>query len=150
MIPLRDCLPKSVEEMNLTESHIENLMFGAMKKSKRFVLMKPEDEPVGEGLFLYPQFEYPPYRMDFYIKAIGYKGWQKVWPPNTTKEFCIECDGAEFHTSDEQKEHDRKRDAFFKARGIETIRYTGSEIYKLEHKIAIELADLLESRVYDG
>lgn len=41
----------------------------------------------------------------------------------------IECDGQEFHSSEEQQEKDRIRDESIIAAGIEIFRFTGSDLH---------------------
>jgi very-short-patch-repair endonuclease len=111
-----------------TESPIEVMMFEALMKTGEVVLVE-EGEPEGEGFFLYPQKQVGPYRADFILEAIGYPDFApKVWPPKLRAKICIECDGKEFHSSKEDVEHDKRRDEYFKERGIKTYRYSGSDI----------------------
>lgn len=90
-------------------------------------------EPVGAGYFLYPQYEIQPYRLDFLIKVRTFNGPIKVWPPRLSLDLCVECDGAEFHTTPEQKAYDKRRDNYLLTKGIKTLRLTGTEIYKLDY-----------------
>ncbi len=56
------------------------------------------------------------------------------------KLLVIECDGKDYHTSEEQKEHDRVRDEYMTNIGWTVVRFTGSEIYKMAPAIAKMLA----------
>jgi very-short-patch-repair endonuclease len=67
------------------------------------------------GIEYVPQYEIPPYRVDFAIPAL---------------KAVIECDGMEFHTGKERVESDKKRDEYMKKLGWNIFRFTGSEIYK--------------------
>lgn len=52
------------------------------------------------------------------------------------KMIVVECDGKEWHSSDEQIEYDRQRDAYLKSLGWKVIRVTGGDIYKHSASIA--------------
>lgn len=45
------------------------------------------------------------------------------------KKIAIECDGQQFHSSPEQKEHDAKKDDFLRRNRWKVFRFTGKEIY---------------------
>lgn len=60
------------------------------------------------------QYEIPPYRVDFALPDL---------------KVVVECDGKEFHSSEEQIEYDRKRDSFLMSKGWKVLRYTGSRIF---------------------
>ena len=47
------------------------------------------------------------------------------------KQFCIECDGHEFHKEKEQRSSDNKRMRILTEYKWQTIRYTGTQIYQL-------------------
>lgn len=148
--PLSEFTDIARESIITTESHIETQMFHSLMRSKKFILMKEGDKSEGCGLFLFPQAEIKPYRLDFLIKGVGFKKAQRVWPPSSTVYLCVECDGKEYHSSEEDKEKDLTRDEFLKKKGIKTVRFTGTEIYKYSDKIAISIANLLENMVYNG
>jgi len=96
--------------------------------SRKFILTESQD--CGAGFFIYPQYKSGNYRADFLIKAVGWGNEPKIWPPKSEVSVCVECDGAEYHRTNEQIERDRKKEAHFKSMGIETLRFTGSEIYR--------------------
>lgn len=48
--------------------------------------------------------------------------------PTRCKMICVECDGAEFHSSPEQRERDGKRDKYFFEHGLEVLRFRGNLI----------------------
>ena len=50
--------------------------------------------------------------------------------------IAIECDGKEWHSRYEQKEHDNKKDEFLKSVGWKVFRVTGSDIYEYSSSIA--------------
>ncbi|WP_205651888.1 endonuclease domain-containing protein [Bacillus infantis] len=43
-------------------------------------------------------------------------------------QIAIECDGKAYHSSKEQKAHDRRKNAYLKANGWKVLRFTGSRI----------------------
>jgi hypothetical protein len=148
--PLHEFTDIAEQSIKTTESHIETQMFHSLMRSKKFILMSEGDKTEGCGLFIFPQAEIKPYRLDFLIKGVGFRKAQRVWPPNSTAYLCLECDGKEYHSSKEDKEKDLVRDEFLKKKGIKTLRYTGTEIYKYSDKVAYDIANFLESMVYDG
>jgi very-short-patch-repair endonuclease len=72
-----------------------------------------------DALLLVPQFAWGYYRSD----------WAILNPKNGGA-LLIECDGKEFHSSDEQRAHDAKKDAAALDRGFLTMRFTGSQIHR--------------------
>jgi len=136
--------------VGVTESPIETILFEEFMRSKLFTLIKDGDEPQGEGMFLYPQKEMPPYRPDFYIEAIGYGLSPKVWPPKFKTALIIECDGKEFHSSEEQIQKDAARDKFFAEKNIKTMRYGGAEIYQASGQIVHGIYNELLRRLNAG
>lgn len=71
------------------------------------------------GFELVAQFPLNPYRFDFAIR-IGQA---------TKPALLIECDGAAFHTSPEQVQHDRRKDQWASLHGFKVVRFTGSDIH---------------------
>lgn len=69
-----------------------------------------------EGFKPYSQVPCGKFRIDI---GIYYKG----------KKIAIECDGEKFHSTPEQKEHDRKKDIYLKKHRWNVYRFTGKEIY---------------------
>ena len=130
MKKLHDILSENITAIKYTESPIEVLIFKEMNRRRTFVLCKEGDSPVGEGLFMFPQYVVGKYRADFVIRGMGYRPTLRVWPPKIQATIAVECDGKEFHSTPEQKEHDKEREKYFMNNGIKTIRFTGSEIYK--------------------
>lgn len=55
------------------------------------------------------------YRLDIVVQAAG-------------RLLAIECDGAQFHTSSEAVERDKRRDRFCVTQGVAVMRFTGAEI----------------------
>lgn len=85
------------------------------------------------SLELIPQYVLNPYRFDF---AIGRVGEPRPF-------LLIECDGAAFHTSAEQVEHDRRKDQWARLYGFDVIRFTGSDINSRPLECIAELAEIL-------
>jgi hypothetical protein len=112
-----------------SESPIEVLMFEALMRTRKIVLVEGGN-PEGEGLFLYPQQQFGPFRADFLLRVKGYpEVGPKLWPPKLEVSLCIECDGKEFHGSLEAQERDKRRDAYFASKNIKTVRFSGADIY---------------------
>lgn len=131
-----------------TESPIEKLMLSYFMRNKRFVLVPKDQTPEGEGFFIYPQYEFGPFRADFLIHAVGYPHGMRVWPPKSEVKVVIECDGAMFHSTPDQKEHDAKRDKYFADRGIRTFRLTGAEIHKYGDNLVTDIENHLDNEVW--
>ncbi|MGM4997822.1 hypothetical protein AB8A05_04090 [Tardiphaga sp. 538_B7_N1_4] len=72
-----------------------------------------------DKLLLVPQFAWSFYRSDW-----------ALYNPKTKMALLIECDGKDFHSSKDQVEHDRKKDAAALLRGHLTMRFTGSQIHR--------------------
>jgi very-short-patch-repair endonuclease len=68
------------------------------------------------GFRPYGQIPCGKFRIDI---AIFYKG----------KKIAIECDGEQFHSSPQQKEHDARKDDFLQRNRWKVFRFTGKEIY---------------------
>lgn len=66
---------------------------------------------------LYPRAQWPEgrYRID-----IAFPG----------KKIAIEADGKAFHSTPEQKAHDRKKDRYLRSKGWTVLRFTGSRIHR--------------------
>ncbi|HET7579786.1 MAG TPA: DUF559 domain-containing protein [Bacillales bacterium] len=59
------------------------------------------------------QYRVGPYRIDIAFPAV---------------KLAIECDGKAYHSTPEQKRHDRHRDAYLRRRGWRVYRFSGSKI----------------------
>jgi hypothetical protein len=94
-------------------------------------------EPSGHArrLLLVPQFKWSIYRSDW-----------AVYNPKTTGALLIECDGKDFHSSDDQIQHDARKDEAAHDRGYLTMRFTGSQIHRNADGCAKEIFDF----VYGG
>lgn len=54
----------------------------------------------------------------------------------------IECDGEQFHSSQEQKEKDKRRDIALNGMGIGVLRFTGNQIVMKFHEVASKIKEL--------
>lgn len=65
---------------------------------------------------LFPQFQYEigKYRADFAFEDI---------------KLVIECDGKEWHSTEEQEKYDKERDKYMKNLGWKVMRFSGTEIH---------------------
>lgn len=72
-----------------------------------------------DDLLFVPQFKWSFYRSDW-----------AIYNPRTRGALLIECDGFEFHSSDQQREHDARKDISALDRGFLTMRFTGSQIFR--------------------
>lgn len=120
---------QALQSIPYSESPIETKLFHALLRNPPFVLCGPDADPTGEGYFIFPQHQIGQYRADFIIKANGYLPAQRVWPPRLSTTIAIECDGHEFHSTEEQKIYDKTRDQYFLSQNIKTIRFSGAQIH---------------------
>lgn len=128
-----------IASLPLCESPIEELMLVALGF---MVIRGHEGFPVihdltsGEPwpkkhIVIVPQFAFARYRLDFLV-TVG-----KQW-------LAIECDGADYHTSPDQRTRDRLRDDYLRDLGIPTIRYSGAWLKRNGAKIADEVAAVIQ------
>ena len=86
------------------------------------------------------------YRVDFFI-PVSYKN-----PKNNNSEmkfYVVECDGHEFHEKTKQQViKDNKRTRKLQEYGFQVIRYSGSEIYYMAYKCAVNLLDIIYSNFW--
>jgi very-short-patch-repair endonuclease len=52
------------------------------------------------------------------------------------EKIAVECDGKEWHSSQEQMKHDIERDRYLKQQGWKVMRFSGTEIYHWANQIA--------------
>lgn len=102
------------------ESPIE-VIFGAavLFVHPEVQFLEPDDARDISRPCLIPQFWWRRFRIDFALCAAG----------KTDPGVFVECDGREFHSTDEQIARDRIKDAAAAAAGITLLRFTGSEIH---------------------
>jgi len=104
------------------DSPIEDQMGAALlmvfaRNSQNLVLQKNAGDD-SAALILVPQFAWSFYRSDW-----------AVYSPQTGAAVLVECDGKDFHSSEEQRAHDARKDAAAALRGYRTIRFAGSQIH---------------------
>lgn len=84
------------------------------------------------------QKKFGPYYADFYLSYAS--GKQKL-------EIIVECDGHEFHEKTKaQVSRDKKRDRYFTKLGINTLRYSGSDLVKDPSIVISDVEEMLEKR----
>ncbi len=88
--------------------------------------------------FLFAQHDIGRYRADFLLVLMNPR-------ENLCRQYVLECDGAQFHTSPEQIAHDAGRDAFMEKLGYRVLRFTGSEIHTRMDNIVQRLAELFKA-----
>jgi len=76
---------------------------------------------------IFPQVQFGKYRVDF-VMAMGDRG------------VIVECDGREYHHSTrEQIERDRERDADLKEAGWKVLRFPGTQIHNDPGRVTIDI-----------
>lgn len=108
--------------------------YGVFGGHARLHIPKSDDMPPDAPVLLVPQFAFVRYRSDFGIVG-RHKG--------VSLTVAVECDGKDYH---KDRERDAKRDAYFAAWGIKTVRATGAEIYhdprSVARRVAMPFAEL--------
>jgi very-short-patch-repair endonuclease len=80
------------------EPPIESRLYSALKRN---------------GYYVVTQYPCGKYRVDLALP---------------TYNIAIECDGKAFHSSREQKAHDRRKDRYLRKNGYKVLRFTGRQI----------------------
>lgn len=83
-----------------------------------------------DELLLVPQFSWSFYRSDWAIIN-----------PSKEGALLIECDGRQFHSTSDQKDHDAKKDIAANNYGFLTMRFTGSQIFRDADECAQKIYD---------
>jgi very-short-patch-repair endonuclease len=109
---LLDSSAVAMEIGSLCDSEIEVDLAVALTKALRVI-----DDPT---LSLRHQFQLGGFLYDLYIKREG----------RSKPLVMIECDGKEFHSTDEQIANDRAKDALAAKSGIFLHRFSGSQIFR--------------------
>jgi very-short-patch-repair endonuclease len=107
-----DSIAIAVEIGSLCDSEIEVDLAVALTKALRII-----DDP---SLSLRHQFALGRFLYDLYFKRDG----------RSKPLVMIECDGKEFHSTDEQIANDRAKDALAAKSGILLLRFSGSQIFR--------------------
>jgi very-short-patch-repair endonuclease len=100
---------------------LRKFLFGYSEKREFRKCESPIEEKLfkllrEQGYKVYTQVQCGKYRIDLVL----YKG---------RKKYALEADGEEFHTSPEQRTHDRKKNLYLKKMGWSVIRLAGTHIH---------------------
>jgi len=131
-----------------TESPIETqfggqlagfLTIGCERARLPFAMLegKKESDFASGTILLIPQFQWAGFRFDFALKVSD----------ADRAMILIECDGEEFHSTDEQLANDQKKDAAAKVAGLVLFRFTGSEIFRNPDRCVRLVVEALEQRL---
>lgn len=111
-------VPTFIKELRKCESPIEKRLF-------RSLWLKGH-RPIS-------QYPVKPYRLDMALPAL---------------KIAIEADGKAFHSSSEQKAHDRKRDAYLRSKGWIVLRFTGSQIHRNINSVIKNIEAEIHKKTY--
>lgn len=138
-----------METHMLCESPIERIMLAALSMTvidgrSSGILPSIHDVSSGEPwpdslVVIVPQFVIAKYRLDFLICVNGQRLNRAL--------IAIECDGKDYHSSREQIERDAERERYLVNFGIATLRYGGSDIYRMGGELSKELGHALSHLV---
>lgn len=90
-----------------------------------------------EGFVLMTQVKVGPYRADIMLAD------DRIAPP---RKLVIECDGRDFHSSDQQIDRDRRRDRWFAANEIFVMRFSGAEIHRDARGCAAQVGEWVKAQ----
>lgn len=96
----------------------------------------------GDNIVFTPQAAFPNIRVNGSSVRVDLLAWSPAEPKLMV---AIECDGFKWHSSKESFTHDRARDRALKANGIETLRFSGSEIHADLKSVSEQVIGYLES-----
>ncbi|MFB3160453.1 DUF559 domain-containing protein [Neobacillus sp. 179-J 1A1 HS] len=91
----------------------ENKVFNPRNKCESYIERRLYDALISRGYSVSTQVWCGKYRID--IALLGPR-------------IAIECDGKDYHSSAEQKAHDRRKNAYLRRHGWKVMRFTGSQI----------------------
>jgi len=100
------------------------MIFERIKKTQSELEIRFLEDCATAGLVVEPQFRVGNIHADFAV-------------PHA--KLVIECDSKKHHSSESEKENDRKRDEIYLAHGYAVIRISGPDIYKHGEKIAEDI-----------
>jgi very-short-patch-repair endonuclease len=129
-----------------------------------------EDVPVGYsagevGLIEKDGYLLTPIELPFYdaLRETGLTFAVQPWIQGTDRRYrvdflvfhdgrsvAVELDGHDWHKTKEQRGKDAERDRWFKARKIETLRWTGSQVFADAQACVVELQDVLRAAPAKG
>lgn len=90
-----------------------------------------------KGLYITPQFEVGPYRVDF-LCTYSFDA------DSPKKAVIIECDSHEFHDRNEpERRYEKRRDRFLQKSDFKVFRFTGKEIMSDPFRCAQEVVEFL-------
>jgi very-short-patch-repair endonuclease len=67
----------------------------------------------------------------YYVKTQVPCGKYRIDLALPTYKIAIECDGKAYHSTPEQKTHDRRKDAYLRKNGWRVLRFSGRMIYRV-------------------
>lgn len=121
------------------DSPIESILGAAtivcFRQNGKPLIIASEPSEEAKGLLFIPQFKWSIYRSDW-----------AIYNPKTSGALLIECDGKDFHSSDDQILHDSRKDQAAHDRGFLTMRFSGSRIHRHSDECAKEIFNF----VYGG
>jgi len=88
--------------------------------------------------FLFGQHKMGIYRADFLAVVVDPRS-------NMHRLIAIECDGARYHTSNDQRRNDNRRNGIFVENGYTVVRYTGAVLFRMMRIVLGEIQGLLEA-----
>lgn len=145
------CIYGAVETLDeLCESPIEvmlgsAIMLGALlsdganKAGRSFYRIQSQSslDLSAAVVIVVPQYQWEGYRIDFAILS-----------EYLDRPVFIECDGHDFHErTKEQASRDRSKDRKIQEAGMAVLRFTGSEIYRDPGHCAVQITNVVGSRV---
>lgn len=145
------CIYGAVERMEeVCESPIEVMLGSALllgglladgisKRGRTFFQIQKQDsiDLSAAVIVVVPQYSWGKYRIDFALLA-----------DQVSQPVFVECDGHDFHErTKEQASRDRTKDRAIQEAGFTVLRFTGSEIYRDPEKCALQIINVVASRV---
>lgn len=138
--------------MARTESPIETVMLRAFESVARNRVVIVDDrraeqlcaralaDEFGGHVYVATQVKVGPYRADFMLSSYR----SAIYPHM----LVVECDGAAYHASANQRQRDVKRDDWMRCRLITTKRFTGKQIMRDPYKCAHEAISIVAGGDY--
>jgi restriction endonuclease-like protein len=96
----------------------------------------------GDAFHLTPQACFPDIRVDGHSVRADILLWVPARPQFQT---IVECDGYEYHSSQDRFTSDRRRDRVLKAAGYDVLRFSGQEIFHHPAETGIEFYQHLQA-----
>lgn len=143
MIHISEAFERTLVTTRTVESPIERALAWRFIRNLNFIYCPVKFDVVGAGWFVFPQYKIDNFRADFLIKAYGFHRLNRIWPPNHIVDVAIECDGKDYHDA----KTDAIRDAYFKTKDIETLRFSGSMIHNHPQMCIEHIISYIEGKV---